>query len=175
MGLDTLVLAFASVAAERPDLRLVIGGKGPLAGELEAQVRCLGLQEKVSLVGFIPEERLASYYAAADLFVLPTRMLEGFGLVTVEAMACGTPVCGTPVGGTQEILAGFDAGWLFRGTEAAELRDGLLDRLPHVVSDAELRARCREHAVANYSWDVLIPRLERLFFELADGERRAKR
>src|SRR5207249_11624167 len=61
-----------------------------------------------SFLGFIPDETLPSYYHAADVFVLPTRELEGFGLVTVEALACGTPVLGTPVGATPEVLSGLE-------------------------------------------------------------------
>src|SRR5207249_11052699 len=79
-----------------------------------------------SFLGFIPDETLPSYYHAADVFVLPTRELEGFGLVTVEALACGTPVLGTPVGATPEVLSGLDASLVFRGISAEIMAEDLL-------------------------------------------------
>ena len=167
MGLDALITAMRTVAATRPDCRLYIGGSGPLKEKLVDQVRDLGLEQVVQFTGFIPEERLADYYAAADLFVLPTRYLEGFGLVTVEALACGTPVLGTPVGGTQEILRNFDPRFLFHSTEAEEMAARILERLPEIESNAALRDRCRRYALETYSWDVLIPRIEALMAEMA--------
>jgi glycosyltransferase involved in cell wall biosynthesis len=93
---------------------------------LERLVRDLDLKHAVTLAGFLPEEQLADYYRAADLFVLPTASLEGFGLVTVDALACGTPVLGTPVGATAEILEPLDARLLTAGTESQDLADGIL-------------------------------------------------
>ena len=69
----------------------------------------LGLDKHVTFLGFVPDADLPRYYQAADVFVLPTRELEGFGLVTAEALACGTPVLGTPVGATPELLEPLDA------------------------------------------------------------------
>src|SRR5262249_51875396 len=145
MGLDSLVTAMRQVVDCRPDCYLYIGGSGYLKPQLAEQVEALGLSNNVRFTGFIPEERLSDYYGAADLFVLPTRMLEGFGLVTVEAMASGTPVMGTPVGGTREILQGFDPRFLFPGVESADLASGLLSRLPEIEGNQELRDRCRRH------------------------------
>jgi asparagine synthase (glutamine-hydrolysing) len=167
MGLDALITAMRTVAAARPDCRLYIGGSGPLKEKLVDQVQELELEHVIRFTGFIPEERLADYYAAADLFVLPTRYLEGFGLVTVEALACGTPVLGTPVGGTQEILRNFDPCFLFHSTEAEEIAARILERLPEIEENQALRDRCRRYAVDTYGWDVLIPRIERLMVEMA--------
>jgi len=167
MGLDALVTAMRRIVDTRPDARLVIGGGGELRGLLEEQVRGLRLEGHISFAGFIPEERLPDYYGAADLFVLPTRCLEGFGLVTVEALACGTPVLGTPVGGTQEILRAFDPDCLFPGPGAQEMAAHLLARLPTLEADATLRDRCRTFAVENYGWDALIPRVESLMRDVA--------
>ncbi len=167
MGLDNLLEAMARVHRECPEATLVIGGKGPLMEPLRAQTVALGLTDCVSFAGFIPEEKLPAYYAAADLFVLPTVALEGFGLVTVEAMACGTPALGTPVGGTQEILHAFDPAFLFRSPAPEHLAEGILGRLPQVRGNEALRLQCRRHVEEKYSWDVIIPRLEALFYTTA--------
>lgn len=63
-------------------------------------------------LGFIPEEELPAYYQTADLFVLPTAELEGFGLVTIEALSCGTPVLATPLGANPEVLSALGAEFL---------------------------------------------------------------
>lgn len=166
MGLDSLLTAMRRVVAVRPDSLLVIGGKGPLQECLEAQARELGLERHVRFAGFIHEAQLPDYYGAADAFVLPTRCLEGFGLVTVEALACGTPVLGTPIGGTQEILQEFDPAFLFRSPDAEDMAARLLERLPEIVGNEELRARCRRYAVENFSWEVLIPCVETLMQQM---------
>jgi glycosyltransferase involved in cell wall biosynthesis len=166
MGLDQLILAMQQVARVRPDCHLCIGGSGPLRSELESQVTALGLEKNVSFAGFIPEASLPDYYGTADAFVLPTRCLEGFGLVTIEALACGTPVLATPVGGTHEILRNFDTGFLFQGIEAPDMATGILERLPEIEGNDALRDRSRRYALDNYSWEVLVPRVEALMREM---------
>lgn len=167
MGLDSLIAAMAEVVRVRPDAHLAIGGSGPLRETLENQVRELGLERHVTFLGFIPETRLPDYYGAVDLFVLPTRTLEGFGLVTVEALACGTPALGTPIGGTLEILRPFGKEWLFAGVETASLVEGMLSRVSRVEEDAGLRDRCRRYVLDHYSWEVIIPRVEALMTAMA--------
>src|SRR5437867_11234434 len=164
MGLDTLLDAMAIVRRRRPDARLLIGGAGSLRTSLEARARALALEAHVTFLGFIPDETLPSYYHAADVFVLPTRELEGFGLVTVEALACGTPVLGTPVGATPEVLSGLDASLVFRGISAEIMAEDLLRFLETMarapVAYERLRCACRAHAERHYTWERAITGLE---------------
>jgi glycosyltransferase involved in cell wall biosynthesis len=97
MGLEHLLEAMTMLGEEQRDLLLLIGGDGQLRSRLEEHILSKGLHDAVRLLGFVPEDQLAKYYQASDLVVMPTLQLEGFGLVTVEALACGTPVMGTPV------------------------------------------------------------------------------
>lgn len=81
--------------------KVVIGGEGPLRGELEAQIRAKGLERKVVLEGYLPQEQLPSYFAACDAFVLSSVMkTEAFGIVQIEAMSLGKPVVATTVEGS---------------------------------------------------------------------------
>ncbi len=164
MGLDGLVRALALV---RKDLavHLVIGGEGRLRSELEALVNTLGLRDIVRFAGLIPEADLPRYYQAADCFVLPTRALEGFGLVTVEALACGTPVLGTPVGATPEILWPLAPGLLTDDASLEALARGIV-RVAPLLGDAAFRARCRAHAERHYSWPAAVARLEEVLMGL---------
>src|SRR6266850_199719 len=171
MGLDTLLDAMAIVRRRRPDTLLLIGGAGSLRASLEARARALALEAHVTFLGFVPDETLPSYYQAADVFVLPTRELEGFGLVTVEALACGTPVLGTPVGATPEVLNGLDASLVFRGTSADVMAEDLLRFLETMARSPEayarLRGACRAHAERHYTWERATTGLERALDRVA--------
>jgi glycosyltransferase involved in cell wall biosynthesis/SAM-dependent methyltransferase len=177
MGLDTLIEATARLVRQVPDVLLLIGGAGSRRAALEAQVGSLGLDKHVTFLGFVAEGDLPRHYQAADVFVLPTRELEGFGLVTAEALACGTPVLGTPVGATPELLEPLDAGLVFQDataeTMAADLAT-LLARLAVDPAEAEaLRAACRRHAVSRFGWEHVVDELEQTLIELAAGGRPA--
>jgi SAM-dependent methyltransferase len=164
MGLDNLLGALARLKARHSSAVLLVGGSGSLRDELEAQSLALGLADHVKFLGFVPDAALPRYYQAADLFVLPTRELEGFGLVTVEALACGTPVLGTPVGATPEILRPLCPSLLFRGTAPEVMAEDLERFLAAKERDPDaylrLRGACREHVERHYTWERATGRLE---------------
>ena len=165
MGLDRLLEAMARLRYFHPSAHLVIAGTGSCADALRRQAATLGIEDRVDFVGFIDDSRLSAYYQAADAFVLPTRELEGFGLVTVEALACGTPVLGTPVGATPELLTPLDAALLFRDASVRGIADGLDRFLRALRADPAgaiaLRASCRRYAESQYGWDRSVAALER--------------
>ena len=171
MGLDTLIEAMAILRRAAPDALLVIGGTGSLrttagvAGRIPATPR-----SRCGFLGYIPDAELPRYYQAADAFVLPTRELEGFGLITVEALASGTPVLATAIGATPEILRPLDPSLLFRAAtpEAmAERLQAFLEDLTRDRSAADVvRTACRRYAEAEYGWDRSVSRLEDTLSEL---------
>jgi glycosyltransferase involved in cell wall biosynthesis/SAM-dependent methyltransferase len=173
MGLDTLLTAMTVVARRRPDVHLVLGGSGSLREPLEAQARATGLDKHVTFVGFIPEQDLPRYYQAADAFVLPTRELEGFGLVTVEALACGTPVLGTRIGATPELLEPLDPALVFGGDGPESMAADILAFVERLRSDpagaAALREACARHAGTRYGWDQVVGGLALTLTSLAEG------
>ena len=158
MGIDNLILAMRRVRNELRAL-LVIGGTGELSEELAGMVERLDLASTVRFAGHIPDADLPAYYQVADLFVLPTRALEGFGLVTAEALASGTPVLGTPVGATPELLMPLDPGLVTEDASADALASGLVRVAPR-LGDQALRERCREYAEANFNWERVVDDLE---------------
>jgi len=173
MGLDRLLEAMARVRYFHPQAHLVVAGTGSRAGELRAQASALGVEDTVDFVGFVDDARLAVYYQAADAFVLPTRELEGFGLVTVEALACGTPVLGTPVGATPEILAPLEPSLLFKSASAEAIADGLDRFLRALAADpggaTALRGACHRYAESRYDWERAVTSLERALETVAGG------
>jgi len=161
MGLENLISAMQVIRRAHPEVLLLIGGTGSLASELDHRIETLDLKGHCRLLGFVPDEDLPSAYAAADLMVVPTVALEGFGLVTVEAWASGTPVLGTSVGGTREILDRLDPRLLFASPEpaaiAAKVGEALSGRLPLPDQRA-----CREFAL-QYDWSSVMPRICSVF------------
>jgi glycosyltransferase involved in cell wall biosynthesis len=164
MGLEELVEACATLGADRP-LQLVIAGTGPLGPDLAARIRRSGAPAR--LVGRVGEEALVDWLRAADLVVMPSVAYEGFGLVTAEALACGTPVLGTPVGATPEILAPLDDVLLADGADAGSLSRGIERALAQAGT---LRDRCREYALERLSWERAMPAWEAAICGVA-GER----
>lgn len=167
MGLENLLDAMGQVVRTASDIYLVIGGAGPLKDDLVEKAQQLNIGDHIRFVGFIPEEKLPEYYAMADLFILPTRELEGFGLVTLEAMASGVPVLGTPVGGTLEILGEFDSSFLFRDTTSDSIA-ALIEEKCQIIKEKpeewkEIAKKCRLFVEDNYSWEQHIDALEKFF------------
>ncbi len=134
-------------------------GKHPLA-----VARALG-NEQVFLAGWRPHELLPLALNAADLLVLPS-VAEAFGLVLVEAMACGLPVVAAEAHGPAEIVAA-GTGWLVPPDD----EDALADALVTAASDAEERrrrgARAYHHSHTHYGWPVITARIAELYAELA--------
>lgn len=121
MGLDNLLTALKQIKTKTPDVWLGVAGKGPLQNVLEKQATALGLNNHVQFLGFLPEDQLPIAYQAADLTVIPSQSLEGFGLVVLESLACGTPVMCTSVGGMPEILANLSPQLITDSTEAESI------------------------------------------------------
>jgi len=107
-GQRFLIEAFARLARDRRDLRLVICGTGPLRQSLEELARETGVAEQVTFTGLLANEQVARYAAIADVFVLPS-LLEALPTVAVEALAAGTPVISADHPGGQELHALFGA------------------------------------------------------------------
>ena len=105
-GYDVLLNALPFVLGQHPDASLWIVGDGDLRPALEAQAHDLGLTSKIRFLGRIDNEALWRYYAAADLFVLPSR-LESWGTVMLEALASGTQVVATDTAGGVEVHQHF--------------------------------------------------------------------
>jgi glycosyltransferase involved in cell wall biosynthesis len=150
MGLDILLKACALLRAQCEDFVLLIGGKGPHSDYLEFLRISLGLEDHVTMLGFVPENSLRDYLASSDLFILPSRDLEGFGLVVLESLACGTPVLVPPTGGPQEVVRKFDSAFVLDQLTPVDLSNRLL----YLIQSGML-PRSRSAATtfaANYSW-----------------------
>lgn len=177
MAVDALLRALAIVREREPAVTLLVGGDGTQRAALEALSASLALGNHVRFLGWVREAALPRLYQAADVFVQPTRELEGFGLVTVEALACGTPVLGPDVGPAPEILRAIDPELVLSEASPGGMAAGierLLQRLRrHPADAARLRAACRSHVEVAYSWQRCGARLEGALGRIARGGARA--
>jgi glycosyltransferase involved in cell wall biosynthesis len=128
-GYEDLLKAFAILAPRVPDARLFIAGSGELRKELERQAEAAGIAPRVRFLGLVENQDLPKYYAAADLFVLPSR-LESWGTVMLEALACGTRVVATATAGAREAHEYFDDDLRLTPLEAPE---DLADAVEHAL------------------------------------------
>lgn len=142
MGIEDLVEA-AALLPPKANLLTVIGGDGPARTALQARVEQLGIGDRVWFTGRMSEEDVRRAYAAADLFVLPTRMLEGFGLPVIEALSAGCPVIGSTAGAIPEVLADYPQCLYAPGDvpALADLLGRFLDGMLALPTRAELHAR----------------------------------
>lgn len=153
MGLETLIEAFGKAKRLSEEATLLIAGTGPIGERLDRLIRAYRLEGIVQRLGRVSEDRLIQLYQAADFFLLPTAELEGFGLVILEAMACGTPVVGTPVGAIPEILSAFDRRLVFESRTASAMRRRLEDIVKRPDAFRFSPEQCRRFVIERYSWE----------------------
>lgn len=169
MGLKNLIYAIKEVVKIVPDIYFILGGKGPLKNDLILLSQNLGIENHIHFTGFIPEEELPDYYRSADIFILPTLELEGFGLVTLEALASGVPVLGTPIGGTKEILGRLDPKYIFRYTQPESMAALIIETCQRFKNNPglwqDVSSLCRSFVEANYSWEKNVDATEKIFSE----------
>jgi glycosyltransferase involved in cell wall biosynthesis len=165
-GIDLLLQALALVSRVEPDVQLVVAGDGAERADLEAQAAQLGIGRHVTFLGRVADEALPDVYRAGDLSVVPTRALEGFGLVTLESFACGTPVVVTDVDGLADAPRQLDASCVVPPDDlvalGARLR-GALDGSQPLPSAAACRAFAEEHR-----WSGVARRHLDLYAEVLD-------
>lgn len=171
MGLDILIAAAKRLAEEGEEFELRIGGSGPLLAQLRADARPLG--SRVKFLGRIPEDDLSGAYRDADLFILPTAAIEGFGLVILEAFSSGTPVVGTPVGAIAELAGLQGHGYVAAAATPEAIADALREMLARHrngrgrVTDGELITPANLRALAErYSWSRRAGAVEALYKKL---------
>jgi glycogen(starch) synthase len=152
-GIQTVIQALRQVRATVGPVKFWIAGIGTYSDELRRQVRQLNLGAHVRFTGFLEDHELRLHYAAADVAIAPS-IYEPFGLVAVEAMACGTPVVVGDTGGLREIVSGGH-GLSFTPQDADHLAEVLIE----VLTDAELAddlvTRGRRRIAQRYDWSTV--------------------
>jgi D-inositol-3-phosphate glycosyltransferase len=180
-GLETLLKAICELTEQEPGLAkdlclAVIGGDdesdgSDIAGELECLDKLkdeVGLTDLVAFLGSRAQDTLPYYYSAAEVCVVPSHY-ESFGLVALEAMACGTPVIASRVGGLQQTVEDGVTGFLVPAGD----EDALAQKLWLILSDGGLRQRLAAnacHKAQQYTWQRVASRIVEVYEELWQPE-----
>jgi glycosyltransferase involved in cell wall biosynthesis len=171
MGIDVLLDAWERLEGTLPPgSTLLLVGDGPLREALAQRVGRSSLTPSVRLLGRLSEQDLADAYRAADVAVVPSVSLEGFGLVVPEAAACGTPSIVTDVGGLPEVASLLDRSLVVAPADATALAARI-----EAAARGYLPARDATRRFAeSFSWPSLAGRHRALYRRLAGGERDAR-
>ena len=168
-GLDLLLVTFASLLAERPQLRILLVGGGPQEARLRAQAICLGIADKVVFSGRVPHAEVGRYYDQIDLLAYPRHSMRLTELVTplkpLEAMAQGRLFVASDVGGHRELIRDGETGRLFAAGSREALAAAIADMLDHRERWPAMRSAGRDfveqvrnwrNSVANYQLPYLM-------------------
>ena len=156
-GVQTILEALPELERRVPGVGLVVAGDGTYRQTLEARATSLGLDGRVRFLGFADETRLRSLYRSADLTIVPS-LYEPFGLVTLEAMASGTPVLVADTGGLREIVEDGVSGLRFPPGDARALARSAARILREAGLSERLSREARSALAARGSWSVAAAR-----------------
>lgn len=168
-GPDVAIRSLAAMS-RRDALLVIVGGASGVAGDHEmsravALADELGVADRVLFVDPKPHHLLSSYYRAADVVVVPSRS-ESFGLVALEAAACGIPVVATAVGGLLNVVHDGVTGHLISGRDPARFARALTQVLDDPFGAAAMGAAAAVRA-RHFTWSFTAARLRRLYGDLA--------
>jgi glycosyltransferase involved in cell wall biosynthesis len=166
-GFPYLIDAMALLTQD-PAPFLMIGGRGPLKEQLKRQVQERGIADRVRFLDYIPDDCIPAYYAAADVFVLPSIVderddTEGLGVVLLEALACETPCVASNVGGVPDVITDGLNGLLVEPGNPKALADKILQ----LISDDRLRqgmgVKGRLFVKKHFSWRAKAHEISQLY------------
>ncbi|PSQ96390.1 MAG: glycosyltransferase family 1 protein [Bacteroidetes bacterium SW_9_63_38] len=162
-GIDTTLHALPAVLDAVPDLTYLVVGTGPDRDRLERLATDLGIRSCVRFAGYVDADDLPTYYNLADAFVMPSREappdVEGFGIVFLEAGACGVPAIGARTGGIPDAIQEEETGLLVPPSSPHALADTLTHLLTSPALARRLGEQARRHAVQEANWDHVADQL----------------
>lgn len=162
-GVENLLEAVSQLDGKT---HVLISGDGDLRSAYEERARTLGIDRRTHFLGRVDDETLVDAFRSADVFAFPsTNAAEAFGLVALEAQACGTPVVASDLPGLRTVVRPQETGILVKPNSVPDLTQGLY----RVLSDAAFRHRAGEAALAHartFSWDAHIDGLQKVYQEV---------
>ena len=165
-GLDILIHAFARISARLPEARLRIAGRGPFERELRHLIAEMRLDEKVDLVGYVPDSNLPGLYARSDLLVLPSyTRREAFGNVLIESLAAGKPIIAANIPGVEEVVRESGGGLLVRPRDPEDLTDKMMRLLTDRSLSERLGSKGRRWIESNLNIRRIVDQLESTYTE----------
>jgi len=157
------VLMEAARRLEKEEVHVVLVGSGDRMAFYRELAGRLGLGSRCHFLGCVPHHLLPEVYAAADLVVLPAHLQESFGLVLLEAMACGRPVVASDLPGVRSLVSDREDGLLVRPGDAQDLADKIGALVEDQARRRTMGERGRAKAEELYAWPVILPRLVQVY------------
>jgi phosphatidylinositol alpha-1,6-mannosyltransferase len=167
-GQDMLIRALPLVQRRVPDAAVLVVGDGPRRSQLESLVEQLGLRDSVAFTGAVPWRDLPPYYAAGDVFCMPTRTrkggfeVEGLGIVYLEASATGLPVVSGSSGGAPDAVLDGVTGYVVDGRSVEQVAERVTRLLCDPQLAATMGAAGRRWVEQQWGWDQQVDRLQGL-------------
>lgn len=155
-NLDFLAEVYAEILRHEPSINLIFAGDGPYFNMYRKKMRKF---ERVYFTGRVPRTELPAFYASSNLLVFPS-VTDTFGMVVLEAQACGTPALVSTAGGPQEIIINGKTGFAANADSVQDWSSTLLGLFeliksyPHIY--LEMRAASRKHVMQTYSWSAVL-------------------
>lgn len=157
-GVDRVIAALPAVRERHPDVLYLVCGEGPDRSRLESIARHYRVEEQVRFAGAVPFGRLRDYYNLAEVFLLLSRAeletpnIEGFGIVFVEAAACGKPSIGGASGGIADAVGESETGWLVDPNDPAAVARAVIESLDRPELTRRKGEAARERALRELTW-----------------------
>ena len=167
-GFQYLIDAMAILSGQhglRQKIRCYISGKGPYRRSLEEKVRRGNLDGIVTITPYIPTAELPLWINSADFFLFPS-LQESFGIVQIEALACGKPVIAARNAGSVEVIRSDDLGIICEPADAASLANAIRQGLSRTWDPAVIVAYARR-----YAWDTIAQEILRVYRTVLRGEK----
>ncbi|MGQ8364681.1 glycosyltransferase family 4 protein [Glaciecola sp. 1036] len=167
-GHDIMIKALPSIKQQHPNVLYVVIGDGEEKQYLEGLVDQFSLESDVQFLTGLNDLEMIKCYQQCDLFILPNRTIEndieGFGMVLLEAQACGKPVIAGDSGGTKETMLIGETGWVLDCTEAQKLANSMIPIIENKDRLQEMGAKGREHVLKELEWNVHAQKAKQIFF-----------
>jgi glycosyltransferase involved in cell wall biosynthesis len=167
-GMDTLITTLPRLLTEWPELQLVVVGEGGDQGWLEQIADGRGVRRHVHFLSRLTYAEIAACYRACEIFALPSRG-EGFGLVYLEAMACGKPVIGGAHGGAPEVIEDGKTGYLVQHGDTGQLATSLETLLSDTALARQMGARGRERVERDFQFNAFAKSLKKILRDLCES------
>ena len=164
-GIFHLIDAFSMLKKDIPEAKLVIVGEGKLKNWILSFIDARNLRNSVKILGGVESEYLPGIYAASDLFVLPS-IMEGFGIVLLEAMATGKPCVTTMAGGIEDVVIDGKTGIIVPPADTVSLYHAMKTILVNDDLAKKLGMAGRKRVKENFTWDIVAKRTLEVYKEM---------
>jgi phosphatidylinositol alpha-1,6-mannosyltransferase len=165
-GQDMVIQALPRIRQSMPHVKYVMVGTGEELTFLTNLAQELEVQDSVVFADSVPDQELAAYYAACDVFIMPNRNIggdiEGFGMVYLEAGAAGKPVVGGKSGGTDDAIVDGVTGIRVDGNSSVEIARAVIDLLSAPDEAKAMGIRGRQRAEDEFTWEAVVKRTRML-------------